>query len=728
MGRAFAGVIDRRAFLKTSVAAVAVTILPIAAFGAAPGFDAREAMPPGDAADWRRTPSTAGWRIEGVPKVTGAKLYAADFRAADMPGWPPDTAHALLLKTSDATHVFESIDLSALDPELKPDRVVLAADLALANVTVPGFFAGDLLVPAGKTPLYLGQPVAILIWNDFARFALAKPAVQFGAGVVRYGAETGPVEEKPYTAARFVRVAGATPDAEDVYSPILAGWTFPLLYKMDDRPEWAVPSDTGSPAAKASFYGDQIQAEIAAGGADLLVLDRSFDTQSIDQVFMEPEAGLAWYDPATKKLELVLGVQSPYQAADDIAARWWRRPPATRQSAASSPTSPMSAVPSAARTIRSIRSMWRSPASSRRAARCASPTTASSSSSSASSGTPSPCGAGSRSSAAAARSSPSPPSQDLDGGGLANLSAAVAFVGATASIGIYDVPKVDVQTVARHSRAVTAGSMRGFGALQTMTALEVLIDEAASALGRDPVAFRKANLLETGGKTMVGNVISGVIRSGEVLDRLAAKPIWSGRAAEKARRNAADPAKAYGVGLACVSTVFGSGSDPAFALVEVDPDGRIVLTSQAVEIGTGNRDRARGADCRQARDRRRRGAARPALRLGACSGCRSRQSLHHHPREAGRGGEEPALGSRHRAGHHRVDLGPYPHRGRRRGSQRHPPLRALAGGARDLVVRSLRRPGGGRVHPLRGRPLRRRRPDRRRNGAAAAPRARRQDA
>ena len=62
---------------------------------------------------------------------------------------------------------------------------------------------------------------------------------------------------------------------------------------------------------------------------------------------------------------------------------------------------------------------------------------------------------------------------DLDGGGLANLSAAVAFVGATASVGIYDVPKVDVTTVARHSRAVTAGSMRGFGALQTMTALEV---------------------------------------------------------------------------------------------------------------------------------------------------------------------------------------------------------------------------------------------------------------
>ena len=177
--------------------------------------------------------------------------------------------------------------------------------------------------------------------------------------------------------------------------------------------------------------------------------------------------------------------------------------------------------------------------------------------------------------------------QDLDGGGLANLSAAVAFVGATASVGIYDVPKVDVATVVRHSRAVTAGSMRGFGALQTMTALEVMIDEAAARLGRDPIAFRKLNLLATGGKTMVGNVITGALRSGEVLDRLASKPLWTTRAAEKARRAAAAPGKSYGVGLACVSTVFGSGSDPAFALVEIDPSGRITLTSQAVEIGTG---------------------------------------------------------------------------------------------------------------------------------------------
>ena len=77
--------------------------------------------------------------------------------------------------------------------------------------------------PAGKTPLYLGQPVALLIWKDFARFAVARMTLQFARDVFRFGPETGPVVEEPYAAARFVRVAGPSPDSEDIYSPTLAG-------------------------------------------------------------------------------------------------------------------------------------------------------------------------------------------------------------------------------------------------------------------------------------------------------------------------------------------------------------------------------------------------------------------------------------------------------------------------------------------------------------------------
>ena len=579
-----AGLVDRRVFLQASLAAgLAVVVRPLAASAQSVSL---HALATASDPAWQGSTTTAARRIDGRAKVVGAKLYAADFRAQDMPGWPHQTAQALLLKTPDASHVFEGLDLAMLDSELTPDRVVLAEDLVKAGITVPPFYAGDLLCPSGKTPLYLGQPVALLIWNDFARFMLAKRAIRLATGVLRFGAATGPVAKPPYAGARFVRVAGPGPDGEDVYSPMLTGWTFPVLDKKDDRPEWAVPSATGSDASRASYYGDQIRAEIDAAQASHLVLDRTFQTQSIDQVFLEPEAGLSWYDAGTRKLELVIGVQSPQQAAASVATLVANN--ATDKAVAKLVAHCAyvgGAFGGKDHTIFQLYVALAGLFSPDRPVRLANDRfdqfqfgikrhavrTHSRMAIDRSTG---------RIEAFAA-------DQDLDGGGLANLSAAVAFVGATASLGIYDVPKTDVATVARHSRAVTAGSMRGFGALQTMTALEVMIDEAAAALRLDPVAFRKANLLKTGGKTMVGNVVSGALRSGEVLDRLAAKPLWTARAAEKARRAALAPNKAYGVGLACVSTVFGSGSDPAFALLEIDPAGRITLTSQAVEIGTG---------------------------------------------------------------------------------------------------------------------------------------------
>src|SRR3984885_14131078 len=36
-------------------------------------------------------------------------------------------------------------------------------------------------------------------------------------------------------------------------------------------------------------------------------------------MFLEPETGLAWYDPGRKNLELVIGVQSPHEAAESAA-------------------------------------------------------------------------------------------------------------------------------------------------------------------------------------------------------------------------------------------------------------------------------------------------------------------------------------------------------------------------------------------------------------------------
>src|SRR6185295_646783 len=85
-------------------------------------------------------------------------------------------------------------------------------------------------------------------------------------------------------------------------------------------PVWSpFAKETPVPYGKAAKHGEQIRAELAAKNPALLVLDREFETQSIDPMFLEPEAGLAWFDNRREILELVVGVQSPYEAAESVA-------------------------------------------------------------------------------------------------------------------------------------------------------------------------------------------------------------------------------------------------------------------------------------------------------------------------------------------------------------------------------------------------------------------------
>src|SRR3954453_24220311 len=72
-------------------------------------FADRETLP--GRQKWNPAAGGAG-RVDGVAKVTGAKLYASDFRAADLPGWPAATSHAMLIRAPDALHVYTGMDLA----------------------------------------------------------------------------------------------------------------------------------------------------------------------------------------------------------------------------------------------------------------------------------------------------------------------------------------------------------------------------------------------------------------------------------------------------------------------------------------------------------------------------------------------------------------------------------------------------------------------------------------
>src|SRR6266853_2083422 len=507
---------SRREFVKSATASgIALSFSRLAA-AEEPPFAARETLP--GRQQWNPAGTGVG-RIDAVAKVTGAKLYASDFRAADLPGWPANTSHAMLVRAADATHVYAGLDLSRLSGALKPAAVVTAADLARIGARVPEFYAGDLFCPVGRTPLYLGQPVALLIFEDFDTFDRAR-----------------------------------------------------------------LPIPTGQAYAEAATHGEEIRAELAANNPALLVLDREFETQSVDPMFLEPESGLAWYDAGRKNLELVVGVQSPYEAAAAVAFLLGKAQAAFRPARINTNFAycgggfggrdhtpfplyvALAAMFFPDRPVRLANNRFEQFQSGikRHAFKM-------------------------RTRIGVDRSSGKmvgfAADHALDGGGLANFSADVATVGANAALGIYYVPKVDVTTYAFHSRGVTAGAMRGFGTLQTMTALEAMVDEICAALALDPIEFRRRNALAAGGRTMAGNTYSVSVRTPEILDKLEKHPIWQQRAEEKARGQQAGIL--VGTGVACATKDYGTGADCSLASVEIDPDGRIAIHCDAVEMGTG---------------------------------------------------------------------------------------------------------------------------------------------
>ncbi|HEX7911998.1 MAG TPA: twin-arginine translocation signal domain-containing protein, partial [Paraburkholderia sp.] len=226
--------LSRRSFLKASaLAGVSVYIAPMGSRAFAALFEEKILTP----VQWDAANGQPKFRIDGIAKVTGSKVFARDIRATDMPHWPQQQSHAFILRATQADRGYEGFDLSLLGDDLQPDRVVTAADLARDGLIFPAFYGDDMLLPQGKTPAYLGHAVAILIYHDFARFRFAKDALKFQDQIIRYGAQTGPLERDPWGSFRFVRVGGKTPYDDDTFSSLKDAPVFPSMMRKH-QPVW----------------------------------------------------------------------------------------------------------------------------------------------------------------------------------------------------------------------------------------------------------------------------------------------------------------------------------------------------------------------------------------------------------------------------------------------------------------------------------------------------------
>src|SRR5205085_6893609 len=86
----------------------------------------------------------------------------------------------------------------------------------------------------------------------------------------------------------------------------------------------------------------------------------------------------------------------------------------------------------------------------------------------------------------------------IDGGAYATLSAVVLSRGTIHAAGPYDCPNIRIRSRAMATNAPPHGAFRGFGAPQSIFALERHMDKIARTIGLAPDEFRRRNFLKTG--------------------------------------------------------------------------------------------------------------------------------------------------------------------------------------------------------------------------------------
>ena len=95
----------------------------------------------------------------------------------------------------------------------------------------------------------------------------------------------------------------------------------------------------------------------------------------------------------------------------------------------------------------------------------------------------------------------------IDGGAYDTLSPVVLSRGTIHAAGPYFCPNVRVRSRAVATNDPPHGAFRGFGAPQSIFALERHMDKVAAALGLTPEEFRRRNFIAKGKTTATGQII-----------------------------------------------------------------------------------------------------------------------------------------------------------------------------------------------------------------------------
>jgi CO/xanthine dehydrogenase Mo-binding subunit len=562
--------VTRRTFVKTlTIGTTAVVIMKWPPPAEAAGAAADPVQPPASPG-WGPVAGQARYRIDGIPKVTGQKIFARDFHPNDIPGWPAKAKYAYVLRAIHADRTVTGIALAQLPASLKPSVVITQADLDTANMQTPfGDMPGPIMVELNSVPYYLGQPVAILIFDSFDAFSAASRLMQFDPSFLTYGPVTTPRSGVAfeYVPSWFIRYSE---DGQEVFSQVTAE-------AFLDPTSNATLAD-----CQSKTYLDKIESTIKAH-PDWRLFESKTSTQTIDTMFMEPQTGMAYMRNTADglTLDLLLGTQSPngdasivcsllgtpsvHPARINLYSCYMGGGFGGRDTSLFTPLLAIAAAFTQGSVVRLENDRFgQFQGGIKRNGSEIKQTFAVD-------------GSGKLMSVRS--------DMTIVGGGKQNYSPFVAELAGICGAGAYATPMNVIYATAIHTIGPTAGSMRGFGGPQAFFAVEHLMDEIAASMKIDPIELRKRNVLAENGHTVTGAPILQPLPLREICDMASANPLWIDREKEKKRRAGGDTA--YGVGFAIANQAFGTGNDGVFGRVELASDGAIAVTTNAVDMGNG---------------------------------------------------------------------------------------------------------------------------------------------
>ncbi len=167
-----------------------------------------------------------------------------------------------------------------------------------------------------------------------------------------------------------------------------------------------------------------------------------------------------------------------------------------------------------------------------------------------------------------------------NGGAYADIGPRVTQKSGFTASGPYDIDNVSIDSYAVYTNLTPAGALRGFGVPQLVWAYESHTDMIARALKRDPLEFRKQNLLRDGRPQATGTILKDAAIE-KVLDRIAERLNWKlpfDRGAGMVRRG-----RGFAVALKAVIS-----PTTSVAIVNIAGDGSATLYCGTVDMGQGS--------------------------------------------------------------------------------------------------------------------------------------------